>query len=366
MLNEKTRLFLVIMGLTVSLFMVHVGMGMITATADESTRIIEESDYECYIMQRNKPSILMGGIVSDEVYDVVKDLSCVDDVDRIIDDWISVKYNGEETGVPIYGIDHDNEHVEPWNIVEGDFKSIKKNNTIILDKHVLKFFPDLKVGDKVKAGVLENSLKVIGFCEHTKRTGQAGGWTNFETGKMLLHLGNESTYLAVTLKNGFTVKELKEKLEDYDDEVLVYSREEMIENTTNFILFDTGLAGSIGIIALIGFVVAMIVMSITLYQSVSDKLLEFVSMNALGASKGYINKIIITQTIIIVSSSFLLATILAVVLSPSLSFISTLSVGVNPIAAMITYGISLGLGIFCSLFSIRKVHTTDPAIIFRS
>ena len=155
-------------------------------------------------------------------------------------------------------------------------------------------------------------------------------------------------------------------MEDYKDEVKVYSTEEMKENVTQFILIDTGLAGTIGIIAVLGFFVAMIVLSITLYQSVSEKIPELVSLKALGADKSYVDHILIGQTFIIVSISFAIATIIGVILAPILSVVSTLSVTINLLMALFIYGMSLGLGILCSLFSIRKVHGTDPGIIFRT
>jgi putative ABC transport system permease protein len=346
--------------------MVHVGIGMITGSAEEATRFIDKSDYDAYIMQRNRPTILMGGRVSDQIYEKVDGFSCIEDVDRIIDDWIDVKYKKEEIGMAIFGIDYDNEHIQPWDIIEGNVKDLKKNNTLIVDKHIVKYFPELELKDKLSGGLLYEDIKVVGFCQNTRRTGNPGGWTNFETARRLLYLENESTYLAVKIKEGFTIDDLKDKLEDYDDEVLVYSAEEMRENTINFMIFDTGLAGTIGIIAVLGFLVAMIVISITLYQSVKEKIPEFVSMKALGASKSYINNILVGQTVIIVSISYVLATITAILLSPSLSFVSTLSVSVNPIMAFTIYGISLALGILSSLFSIRKIQSVDPGIIFRA
>jgi putative ABC transport system permease protein len=366
LLHEPTRLVLVIMGLTVSLLMVHIGIGMITGTLDESTQVIENSDYDSYILQKNRPNIMMGGTISDEIYDKVKSLSCVDDVDRIISDWIDVKFKDKDTGIDVIGIEYNNKHLQPWDIIEGNIDDLKKNNTIIVDQLITKFIPDLKLGDKLTAGVFDDKVKIVGFCRNFQATGNARGWVNFETAKRLLYLENESTYLAIKIKNGFSVDDLKERMDDYKDEVKVYSTEEMKENVAQFILIDTGLAGTIGIIAVLGFFVAMIVLSITLYQSVSEKIPELVSIKALGADKSYIDHILIGQTFIIVSISFVIATLIGVILAPILSIVSTLSVTINPLMALFIYGTSLGLGILCSIFSIRKVHGTDPGIIFRT
>ncbi|TFG28738.1 MAG: FtsX-like permease family protein [Promethearchaeota archaeon] len=364
--HEPTRLVLVVMGLTVSLLMVHIGMGMITGTLDESTRVIDNSDYDAYVLQKNRPNIMMGGIIPDDIYHKVKSLECVEDVDRFISDWIDVKFKEEDTGIDVIGIEKNNEHLQPWDIIEGNIEDLKKNNTIIVDQLIKKFIPDLKLGDKLTAGVFDDKIKIVGFCRNFQATGNARGWVNFETAKRLLYLENESTYLAITIKKGFSVNDLKEKMDDYDNEVKVYSTEEMRDNVAQFILIDTGLAGTIGIIAILGFFVAMIVLTITLYQSVSEKIPELVSLKALGADKRYVDHILIGQTFIIISISFAIATLIAVICAPTLSLFSTLSVTVNPLMALFIYSTSLGLGILCSLFSIRKVHSIDPGIIFRA
>ncbi len=364
--HEKFRISLVILGLTVSLLMVHVGMGMMTGSVDQNTRVVDEGDYDCYIIQSNRANIMMGGSVKDEMYDKVKSISGVEHVDKFIDDWLGVRYKDDDTGVRLVGFKVKTQYFDIWDCIDCDKDDIKKNNSVIVDTIIYKYFPDLNVNSKLKVGGFEDKLKVKGFCENNQVMGNARMWTNYKTAQRLLHMENESTYLAVNLEDGYSVNQLKDRLKRYDDEIKVISAEEMKEEISDYLLFGFGIASSIGIIAAMGFFVAMIIITITLYQSIVEKIPEFVSLKALGARKGLINNILISQTVFIVSISYGISIILAIALAPLLSFYSALPVGVNPVVSLITFGISLGLGVFCSLFSIRKVHKTDPAIIFRA
>ncbi len=364
--KEPTRLVLVVMGLTVSLLMVLIGIGMLTGSVEESQRIIDESDYDAYIIQYNRDNIMEGGRVSDAVYDRVLGLSGVKDVDKIIDDWIGLKFGDDDTGVSMIGYDIESDNIEPWDIIKGNKDDLKEDNNIIIDQLITKFFPNVEIKDKLKAGDLDTSLRITGMSRNNQRFGSPMMWTNLETAKNLLHIVNESTYLCVKLKSDFSVRDLEKALEIFENEIKVISSEEMKEKISDYILVEMGMAQSVGILAVMGFIVSMIVISITLYQSVSDKLRELVSLKALGAKKSFINKILIGQTFLIVSISFVLATILAFFLAPYLSSVSTLAVSVNPLWALFTYVLSLILGIICSLLPIRKVHKTDPAIIFRA
>ena len=363
--HDKFRIVLVILGLTVSLLMVHVGMGMMTGSVDQNTRIIDEGDYDAYIIQSNRANIMMGGSVEDDMYDKIKSISGVEHVDKFVDDWLGVRYKDDETGVRLVGFKIKTQYFDLWGTIDCDKDDIKSNNSVIVDNIVKKYFPELKVNSKLKVGAFEDKLKVKGFCDENNVMGNPRMFTNLETAQRLLHMENKSTYLAVKLEDGYSVNQLKERLKSYDDEIKVVSSEEMKEEISDYILFGFGLIFSIGIIAILGFFVAMIIITITLYQSIVEKIPELVSLKALGGSKGFINKMLILQTIFIVTIGYGISIVLAIFLAPILSFYSALPVGINPFVTLTTFGVSLGLGIFSSLFSIRKVHNTDPAVIFR-
>ena len=148
--HDKFRVVLVILGLTVSLLMVHVGMGMITGSVDQNTRIVDEGDYDAYIIQSNRANIMMGGSVEDEMYDKVKDISGVKHVDKFVDDWLGVRYKDDETGVRLVGFKIKTQYFDLWSCIDCDKDDIKKNNSVIIDTIVKKYFPDLEVNSKLK------------------------------------------------------------------------------------------------------------------------------------------------------------------------------------------------------------------------
>ncbi len=363
--HDKFRIVLVILGLTVSLLMVHVGMGMMTGSVDQNTRPIDEGDYDAYIIQSNRANIMMGGSVEDDMYDKINGISGVKHVDKFVDDWLGVRYKDDETGVRLVGFKIKTQYFDLWGCIDCGKDDIKSNNSVIVDNIIKKYFPDVSVNSKLKVGGFDDKLKIKGFCDENNVMGNPRAFTNLETAQRLLHMENKSSYLAVKLEDGYSVNQLRERLKSYDDEIKVVSSEEMKAEISDYILFGFGLAFSIGIIAILGFFVAMIIITITLYQSIVEKIPELVSLKALGASKGFINKMLILQTIFIVTIGYGISIILMIFLAPILSFYSALPVGINPFVTLTTFSVSLGLGIFSSLFSIRKVHNTDPAVIFR-
>ena len=186
--NQPTRLVLVVMGLTVSLLMVLVGIGMVTGSLDESKRIVQESEYDAFIIQHNRDNIMEGGHVSDDVYDKAVSLRGVKDVDRIIDEWVNVRFGDEDTGVAMIGYDIGSDNLEPWEIREGDKNDLKEDNVIIVDQLIKKYFPDVDIDDKLKSGEPEVSLNIKGMTQNAQRFGNAMMWTNSKRRKIFFIL----------------------------------------------------------------------------------------------------------------------------------------------------------------------------------
>ena len=148
------------------------------------------------------------------------------------------------------------------------------------------------------------------------------------------------------------------------DELEVFTKQELKENTHNMIINEGGLGGAIYTLVGLGFFVAMIIITVVMYQSIQEKIPEFGTLKAIGASKGFINKLLLGQVFIYITLSFILGTFLAII------FDLTGGAGVMPIlidvlASVYIYLAYLAVGILCSIVSIKKVHRIDPAIVFK-
>ena len=117
------------------------------------------------------------------------------------------------------------------------------------------------------------------------------------------------------------------------------------------------------LIAGMGFAVGLIIISITVYQSVMEKIPQFGTLKAIGAEKKLINKMMFGQVFILMTISFILGTLMTMTMGETGG--GAMQIALNLNFSIILYILMLGTSFLCAYVSIRKVHKIDPAIVFR-
>jgi len=366
LLYNKGKLVLIMVGLSISITLVQYSMGMFNGVLNSATNAIDRFDYDTWVRMEDSDTFLSGGYVNDTTYEKIKAMSDVDQVERLIFSQEELQTDDNVIGVRILGYELDSDEIEPWDIIEGDVDDLEDDDTVILDNSILDWFPDLEVGDDVQIGATE--MEVVGFCKNAKFMFNPYAWASLESAKKTRPwLGNWSTTLGVKFDSGYDQDDFEDDIDEMIDlklidEVDVYSKEEIIYNTHDMIINEGGLGGAIYIMVGMGFFVAIIILAVVTYQSVQEKIPMFGTLKAIGASKGLINKMMIGQVLIYIAVSFILGTLLTVMLGIMGTGMPIL---VDLLTSIYLFLIYLGVGLVTSIFSIQKVHRIDPAIVFK-
>ncbi len=335
----------------------------------KASEVVDAYEFDMWIQEEGKDTI-GDGILDDSVYLEVKSMDHVKDCERLIYNYAELETKDYTLGTILIGYELDGGNLKPWDIIEGDVKDLAKNNAIIVDKHVLKFLTDLQLGSKVI--IAREEMEIVGICENAKFMSQPYVWTSLESARKIAPwAGNWCDSIGVKLTNDYSVDEFKEDMEQKHDnkelsKLEVMSTEEIDQNTYEFIVNEGGMGGSLYIIVAMGYFVTLIIVSVTMYQTIQEKIPEFGTLKAIGAEKGYLNRMLLGQVIIVVSISFLVGTLLAIIFGVALESVSIVPVSVSLPVSFILYGVTLALAMACAMASIRKVHKIDAAIVFRT
>ncbi len=262
--------------------------------------------------------------------------------------------------INLVGFDLDSD-IEPWESVDDDWEDdLKKVGTIIIDKSILETYPDLEEGDEIN---VEDriDLKIGSFSEGGLLMGTPFAWCSLETARSIYpYFGNYSTALGLKFDDGYDIDDFKEDIKHIDD-ISVYTTQEIFDNTDDFIMNKIGVGMIIFLMAGMGFLVGIIIISITTYQSVLEKIPLFGTIKAIGAEKKFINKMMFGQVFIYMTVSFIIGSLMAMNMGSS----TGMDITVNPTFSLWLYLILLGTSFLCAFVSVRQVHKIDPGIVFR-
>src|SRR5262245_21023840 len=123
-------------------------------------------------------------------------------------------------------------------------------------------------------------------------------FTRYVDAVRYMDIGPEETrFLLVQLQPGADREEVRRALSAKLPETDVWTREEFAARSRSYWLTQTGAGGTILTAGFLGFVVGMVIVSQTIYATTMENIEEFATLKAIGASRGYIRRVVLIQAL---------------------------------------------------------------------
>jgi putative ABC transport system permease protein len=133
---------------------------------------------------------------------------------------------------------------------------------------------------------------------------------------------------------------------------------------TNYWMFGTGAGVTVLIAAGLGLLVGVVVVAQTIYAATVDHIKEFGTLKAMGATNGYIYRVIVEQAVISALAGYAMGMTVAQALA-AFSQRGTTAIILPVPLTIALFGITVGMCVLASIVSINKVTRLDPAIVFK-
>ena len=194
---------------------------------------------------------------------------------------------------------------------------------------------------------------------HIIASDEAVGHLNPQRAANMINVG------LISLSAGADPEEVRTRLKAVlPGEVRLMTREEFSEEERIYWLKRT----PIGFVTLAGMLVGLFVGAIVVYQilytDVTDHIREYATLKAMGVSDGFLLRIVMVESLILLAASAPIAT----VISGGLFYITRMGAGV-PAALVFTevttvIALATGMCVVAGYLATRKLKTADPADIF--
>jgi putative ABC transport system permease protein len=171
-------------------------------------------------------------------------------------------------------------------------------------------------------------------------------------------------YILVRVGRENSVADVQQNLKRRLPEVDVLTREEFARKSRTYWIVKTGAGGAILTAALLGFLIGLVVVSQTIYANTMENIEEYATLKALGASPGFVARIVLVQALICGAvGSILGLLVVALVMPYTRSLIPWVYTPWWLPAVMIW--LSLIMCSLASLASVRSALTVEPGRVFR-
>ncbi|HYP05273.1 MAG TPA: ABC transporter permease [Bryobacteraceae bacterium] len=365
LIHDRVRLAVTLTGIVFAIVLIVVQFGLFLGFQDTSANVIEHSGADVWISAKGTPH-LNGGTPFPEtkLYKVLATPG-VASAQKYVVSFVNWKLpdGGQETG-QIVGFDLETGLGGPWNVTQGSIADLHTADTVMVDELYAKKLGVSGLGHMTE--INGRRARVVGFTRGIRSFTTAPYlFTSFKNSQDYARLAErETAFLLVKAAPGTTPLQLREALAQRLKDVDIHTNDEFLTKTRRYWVLETGAGITTLIGAFLGLVVGVVVVAQTIYAATVDHLREFGTLKAMGASNGFIYRVIINQALLSAVMGYSIAIVVswlvarssetgdAIILLPL-----EVAVGMFVIAVLMCTG--------ASVISIRKATTIDPAMVFK-
>ncbi len=366
LLYDKVRSLITLLGVVFAVGLIFNQLGIFLGLMETSSVIVDHTPGDIWVTSKNSKNFDFSQPFPDYVYHQTIADDGIQSAEKLIVAWgiIRQKEGGTEQ-VEVVGFNPDSGVGGPWELVSGDLRLLKNGNYAIVDESAMKRLGRIQVGEY--RDVLSHRLQVVGISRGAKSFTTAPIlFTSFELAQRLVtYVGSDSTVFVVAkVKPGVNVDQVVSRLKARLKGVDVFVARDFSMKTRRYWAVETGVGFSFLLTIIISFLVGMLIVGQTIYNSTVEHIKEFGTLKALGASNREIYKIIFSQAMINALAGYivsLIVTLASVKIYEAGGMVMVVRGWVN----FLVLGLTLLMCFASAFVSVRRIKRIDPAILFR-
>lgn len=363
--HDRLRFLVTILGIAFAVFLMVFEGSLLAGFARAASRIIDVTDADIWIMARGVSCIDFPAPLPRRFRDIALGVPGVKSVTHLVTgsgSW--QKPSGARQTVIVVGLDRG---------VASAFRvpffsrshSAMPSQSIVIDRSNAAALGIISTPMEVEISQIRATVSGItdGFASFV---GSPYVFSDFvyavrstrlseeETVFLLVHTTLSSDHIAVR-------RALQRRLPEAD----IWTRDEFSRRARTFWLTQTGAGGSITLAALLGFLVGFAIVSQSIYATTMENIEEFATLKAMGASRGYVQSVVLVQALIsgLAGSSIGLMAAFPMMAAARSGIAWLFTPSWLPV---IILGAGLVMCALASLLSIRKAIAVEPGRVFRA
>jgi len=366
LLYDKVRSLITLLGVVFAVSLIFAQMGIYLGLMETSSVIIDHTPGDIWITSKNSKNFDFSQPFPEYLHYHVLATKGVQWAEKLVVVWglIKQKEGGTEQ-VEIVGYNPDSGIGGPWEMKIGNTRTVKNGNFAIVDESAMRRLGNIEVGEY--RDVNFRRLEIVGISEGVKSFTTAPiVFVSYNLAQRLAGwIGYDNTvFIIAKVSPEYSTDEIINKLKKRLDDVDVYSKSSFSRKTRLYWTIETGVGFSFLLTIFISFLIGMLIVGQTIYNSTVEHIKEFGTLKALGASNFDIYKIIFSQAFLNAVLGYLISLIITM-LSIKIYEATEMVMVVKGWVTLLVLGLTLLMCLSSAFVSIRRIKKIDPAILFR-
>ena len=365
LVHDRVRLGVTLTGIVFAVVLIVVELGLFVGFTTTTSSLIDRSNADLWITAARVSYVEVGVPFSERKLYTVLATPGVEHATNYVARFTQWKRpDGRQESVQVVGLDPNQTLGAPWNLVSGSTAALKEPDTVIVDELYRDKLGVSRIGQTVE--INGHRARVVGFTRGIRSfTTSPYVFTAFRSAQRYANLApTNAMFILVKVKAGTPVEQVRQALAAQMPGSDIHPTAEFSSMTRRYWMFTTGAGVAVLLAAALGLVVGVVVVAQTIYATTMDHLKEYGTLKAMGATNGYLYRVIIQQAIVSAVIGYALAMFVSYfVVKGSESGGAAIMVPPQMAGGMLVLTVAMCVG--AALVSINKVTRLDPAMVFK-
>ncbi|MEY4168194.1 MAG: FtsX-like permease family protein [Blastocatellia bacterium] len=363
--HDRVRLVVTLVGIVFSVVLTAVQFGLFLGFVRATSDLIDRSGADLWILSRGVVNLENGIPFTERKYHQALAVPGVADARRLTINFSTWKKpNGSDESILLAGVEVEGGMGVPWNLVAGRVEDLRQPDAVIIDELYREKLGVTELGQVFE--IQGRRARVVGMTRGIRIfTTSPAVFTTVDRARTYFGMpADQTSYVLVRLAEGADPEKVRQGLLARLSFIEVLTTIEFGRKQAIYWMFETGAGVSVLIAALLGLVVGVVVVAQTIYASTIDHLREYGTLKAMGASNGYLYRVIIRQAMISGMIGYAIGITISLVVSET-SLKTTTAIFLPWWLLLALFALTLLMCIGASMVSINKVTRLDPAMVFK-
>ena len=364
-LYDKPKSFGALAGIIISIFLVGQQAGIFIFLTNAMKSLVANNNQYIWVIDGKTEDANQLADLDMRIGREIASLPGVEKVYPVVKAAGGAKFeNGNTAGMTIIGSEAPDFIGGPWNL-----STVKKEAMLPDGAIITEFFDKTNYGGLNEGDYFELNGNKVYNAGLTRGVRGFGGapyvFTTIERARALAKMPNyRASFFLVKWNNQVPMEKVIATINNEMSYVRAWDPEKLAQGTVNKVLKSSGIALSVGSLIIFAILSGLIIIGLTLYSAAIDRIKDYGTLKAIGATNNYITRLIMTQAFIISIAGFMIGR----------GLVEGFRLGIAKVGTYFEFPPALEIGFLMltitisiagSLFAIKRINSLEPAQVFR-
>jgi putative ABC transport system permease protein len=363
---DKAKSLGIVIGIVISIFLIGQQTGIFLFLTGAMKALVTNSDADLWVVDNKTINVnALGKLDQRKLYEL-KSIEGVDRVYPVVVVGGTARFDdGTTAGVQVIGSEapYTKIGLRPEKIIGGNVSNILEEGAVSAD-----YYDRKTLGGAVQGTNFEINGKRAFIAIQTKGVRGFGGIFMFTTIEKARYFGslpnNTISALLVDVKPGADPAIVQQKINKSIFGVRAWGSNEFAQSTVNFLLGNSGIGFSVGSLIVFALIAGFFIIGLTMYSAALDRIKDYGTLKGIGATNGYITRLILLQAFLFALVGFVIGYGLMEMFRSAIANAGT-TFEYSPMIIATFFLITLVISIGGAAFAIRRIVSLEPASVFR-